>query len=227
MQGTWRTLGQVVAVAGVLVVLSGFTGRPAQGATEDRAAADAVSALVQGRLRAADDLPDDFGRVMGYRARRVVGPEGTVHLVKLGNGCSSPFGATAFDFSVACEEHDLGYDLLRYATSRGRPLRPWARRAIDARFGEDARRRCDDAPHGAVGHLACDATAELYYRVAAANSLRQGYGNPGREHVGRGLAGAGALTVSFGIASALRRRRVATGRRPSPWEDEVQRTFGA
>lgn len=208
MRGTWRTLWRVVAVAGVLVVLSGFTGRPAQGATEDRAAAEAVHTLARGGMPV---LPDDFAQVMGYRAHRVVGPDGSVHLVKHGNGCSSPFGATAFDFSVACEEHDLGYDLLRYATSRGRPLRPWARKAIDARFGQDSHRRCDDARHG-VGHLACDATAELYYRVAAANSLRQGYGNPGREHVGRGLAGAGALTLSFGIAGALRRRRVAAGR---------------
>jgi hypothetical protein len=208
MRGTWRTLEQVVAVAGVLVVLSGFTGRPAQGATEDRAAADAVYALAQGRLPL---LPDDFGHVMGYRARRVVGPDGAVHLVKQGNGCSSPLGATSFDFSVACEEHDLGYDLIRYATSRGRPLRPGARMAIDARFGEDAHRRCDDARHGAAGHLACDVTAEVYYRVAAANSLRQGYGNPGREHVGRGLAGAGALIVAFGIAGAVRRRRGTTG----------------
>ena len=205
MRGAWRTVAQLMAVGVVFVALSGFTGRPAA-AAEDRAAADAVASLASGRLPV---LPGDFTRVMGYRADRVVGSDGAVHLVKHGNGCSSPLGATTFDFSIPCEEHDLGYDLLRYATSQGRPLGPWARQAIDSRFGADAHRRCDDARHGVVGHLVCDATAELYYGVTAANSLRQGYGNPGHEHVARAGLGAGAFVVSLGLAALVRRRRPA------------------
>lgn len=200
-RGLGRRLRETAVAAAAAGLLAGAAWQPVESGPQNAAAADAVVALSDGAVPA---LPPDFEAVMGYQPQRVTGPDDEPRLVKDGNGCSSPFGATSFDFSQACGEHDLGYDLLRFATREGEPLGPWARRAVDKRFEQAMHERCDASQHGA-GHAACSAVAEVYHGAAAANSWRQGYGNPGQENLGPRLAGA-AVVAGAGVAGALRRR---------------------
>ena len=150
-------------------------------------------------------LPTDFEQVMGYRPA-VIESDGELRLVKPAGNCSSPFGPTVYDFAVACAQHDLGYDLLRYATAVHTPLGTWARRAIDQQFASTARAHCAVTTAGA-NRVDCEAVADLYAGVVRLNSLRQLNGNPGREPVTRlVLLGAGVLAVA-GLSVATRRSR--------------------
>jgi hypothetical protein len=205
MQLVWRRIWQVAAIAALTFLVSGMVAGARGVATENPAAAQAVSALGAGKVPV---LPADFTAVMGYRPHRAVGPDGRTVLVKDGNGCSSPFGATSFDFSVACGEHDLGYDLLRYASAVGQPLGGWARKTIDARFDDDAHARCDVQSSDAR-RAVCHGVAQVYYGATAFNSWRQRYGNPVNEHLGRTMSV--VLVAASGLAGlgAIRRRFVA------------------
>ena len=129
--------------------------------------------------------PANFAEVMGYEPARVA-IAGESRLVDASGDCSSPTGDSSFDFGVACEAHDYGYDLLRYAERTGQPLGNWARAAIDARFIADVEQRCD-AFDGALA-FACDRTADIYSAAIRFNSWRQLYGVPGSESVGSWFA---------------------------------------
>jgi hypothetical protein len=206
MRRTWRRIWHVTGAAGAVLVLTGAASQlPRQPGPENQVAADAVAAMTAGSV---PDLPADFESVMGYEPTAVTGPGGDPRLVKIGNGCSSPFGATSFDFSQACNEHDFGYDLLRYATRAGEPLQPWARKAIDAHFADTLHEQCELTRDGA-GEAACDALAEAYHGAAAVNSWRQGYGNPGKEELGPWLVGGGATAAGVALIGIARRRRHA------------------
>ena len=205
MKLVWRRIWQVAVICVLTFLVSGMVAGAHGVATENPAAAQAVSALGAGKVPV---LPADFTAVMGYRPRRAVGPDGRTVLVKDGNGCSSPFGATSFDFSVACGEHDLGYDLLRYATAAGQPLGGWARRSIDARFGFDLHAQCQaQGSHG--GRVVCDGVAQVYEGAVAFNSWRQRYGNPGNEHLGRTVSAVLIAASALAGLAAIRRRLVA------------------
>jgi len=119
-----------------------------------------------------------YREVMGYTPGSAVldGDPGR-RAVKAGGACSSPLGATAFDFDLACKAHDLGYDLLRYADRVGAPLGQDARRALDDRFALDLDRRCEATRRGAAEGL-CRLLGEVYAGAARLNSWRQGYGTP-------------------------------------------------
>ncbi|TDD71555.1 hypothetical protein E1262_05215 [Jiangella aurantiaca] len=123
-------------------------------------------------------LPADLAAVVGYEPLVVTDPDGSVHVTDPDGGCSW-LGDTTYGFDRACRSHDLGYDLLRYATAKGGELGPWARRAIDERFAADLRSRCAEVDGGA----ACSALARLTTSAVGFNSWRQGYGNPGSEAV--------------------------------------------
>jgi hypothetical protein len=178
---------------------------------ENVSAAAAVVALTD---RAAlpveavlETFPADFGDVMGYVPVAVSGPGGGSRLVKAEGACSSPFGDSRYDFGTACGAHDLGYDLLRYATSSGGQLGPWARREIDDRFGSDLHERCSVVD----ADLACTALAALTSAVVEANSWRQGHGNPGSEHLAPYLLAAGLILgalVGPGVHRRIRRGAV-------------------
>ncbi|WP_116951487.1 hypothetical protein [Jiangella endophytica] len=126
----------------------------------------------------AAGLPADFAEVMGYRPVPVTDPDGSAHLIDPDGGCSW-LGDTTYAFGRACRSHDLGYDLLRYATAKGGELGPWARRAIDGRFAADLRERCAETDGGA----GCAALARVTTGAVGFNSWRQGFGNPGAEPV--------------------------------------------
>ncbi len=96
------------------------------------------------------------------------------------DGCSSPFGATAFDFEAACLAHDAGYDQLRDAAASGRvAVVPQARRLIDDRFAESLAQRCQ----AVSSSFACPATALVYAGAVRFNSWRQDWGPPVRESI--------------------------------------------
>jgi hypothetical protein len=119
-----------------------------------------------------------FREAMGYTPG-AVRPAGGVapRAVKPDGACSSPIGATWFDFGWPCKAHDLGYDLLRYADRGGLRLDPDARRRLDDRFALDLHDHCAATRTG-LARRACDAVAWVYAGVARLNSWRQQYGTP-------------------------------------------------
>lgn len=119
---------RILALAAGFLVVATLGGWGQEHATSDpdssdsSAAAQAVRAVTSGRPDAVRQLPADFPDVMGYRP--TVAPTGPT---RASGGCSSPFGGTRYHFTADCRQHDLGYDLLRYAEAKGRPLGPWDR----------------------------------------------------------------------------------------------------
>jgi hypothetical protein len=173
--------------AGFLVVaMMGGWGQEQRTAGPDQPqAALALRAVVNDEPNAAGLLPADFGAVIGYRPAVVAsGP------TKADGGCSSPFGGTRYHFTADCRQHDLGYDLLRYAQAKGQPLGPWARKAVDHRFAEQTRSRCDG--------FGCQLASGFYTAMVDFNSWRQGYGTPVAEPIGRFVVPVGA-----GLGTAL------------------------
>ncbi|MBT0769300.1 alpha/beta-hydrolase family protein [Kineosporia sp. J2-2] len=166
-------IGRVLAVlAGVLVVFGvGGWGSTVDDESPGHPAAEAaVRALVNGGEVV---LPSGFETVRSYRPEVVRLPSGDLRAVAPHGGCTSPIGGSPYGFSDACREHDLGYDLLRFAQTQGQPLGPWARRAIDAEFARQMRAGCDGP--------GCRATAGLYSGAVRLNSWRQGQGVPAPE----------------------------------------------
>jgi hypothetical protein len=159
---------------------------------------------------AAAAVPADFEAVMGYRPQvrdgLLVDPEGS---------CSSPIPLPA-GFTPACAEHDLGYDLLRYAALTGHPLDPWARTAVDDRLSQRMRAVCA-ATHPWLRRAVCSAAAHVTATTVEVNSVRQFRGVP-EESPGSwavtGLAAGAMVVAAVGLVETRRRRR---GRRvPHP-----------
>jgi len=198
-----RRLLALVTGALVFLVVSGTAALAGSAhGGPDAAAARAVRALT----RAVDDgttavLPADFARVMGYRP--VLQDDGSGHevLARADGGCSSPLGDTAYDFSLACRRHDLGYDLLRYAARQGHPLGSWARVAVDHAFDVHLHSRCTDG--------ACRLAADVYADAVWFNSVRQWFRVPVVETPAHwamaGAAGLLALVLSAQVLAGSRR----------------------
>lgn len=147
-------------------------------------------------------FPLDFNRVANRRPVLVTAPDGTTRAVDPNGGCSGPAGDTEWDFGTGCKAHDLGYDLLRYAEQKGRPLGQDARKALDTRLARDMHAQCDANPRGHATR--CHATAQLYAAGLGFNSWRQRWGPPGHEPV---LAwGFGSAVVVFLLLARLPRR---------------------
>jgi hypothetical protein len=134
-------------------------------------------------------------------------PDGSVALRPVNpqsgdGGCSSPLGATRWNFAAACELHDHRYDLLRSAASSGEPLPDQARRAADAVFADQLSARCADR-RGLDG-LACRVTARFYAGAVAVNSWRQQYGPPRSEPALPWLIGSAVgVLLSSSVALSL------------------------
>ncbi len=192
-------------VAGLVVVavLSGW-GTPlvAPHSMGDPAAGRAVRALTGDRAeQALAALPPDFAEAAGYRPM-IIDRAGQRVAARGAGGCSSPLGASPFDFSAICARHDLGYDLLRYAVHRGDPLGEWARHAIDDQFVRGLAARCRAQPEAG---FTCAVTAALYVAVVWLNSWRQGDGAPLAESGGRwAVALTAGICVGLGIARSRR-----------------------
>jgi hypothetical protein len=128
------------------------------------------------------DLPADFTSVSGREPVHMKAPDGTVRAVHPGGGCSSPWGATRWDYSIGCKAHDLGYDLLRYADRKGQPLAPDLRERLDDRLSQDMHAQCRYNPRDSAD--ACETVASIYTVGLVVNSWHQRWGPPQNEPVG-------------------------------------------
>ncbi|HEX6358563.1 phospholipase A2 [Actinophytocola sp.] len=178
-------VGIVLAAAGFAVVASRPGPpqyRPPTGdvAKAERAIEDQLDPT-SGRDPIAE-LPADFSKVSGREPVHMKAPDGTTRAVHPDGGCSSPWGATQWDYSVGCKAHDLGYDLLRYAEAKGQPLSPELRERLDDRLSEDMYAQCHYNPKDSPG--ACELVAGIYTVGLVVNSWHQRWGPPRNEPVG-------------------------------------------
>lgn len=201
---------RVVALSGLATAV-GLTFAPSASSltTPDASAEKAIEALViRSPLEANAALPQDFSRRFGYE------PAVTGGLLGDPSGdCSSPVPLPA-EFGAACRQHDLGYDLLRYAGRSGRDLPPDARRAVDHHFGIQLEASCRTREEP-VGLATCLAWADIAEGFVRINSARQDYAVPESESaesvapgVALGLAGVGGAVLAVG---RRRQRRPLTG----------------
>ncbi|WP_216902538.1 hypothetical protein [Nocardia alni] len=172
---------QRVGVAAALVAVAGFvTAQPVDATTpgpasgEQPAARAAVVELTAAHPGVAE-IPAGFAAEHGYRPVVVNGL-----LVDPNGACSSPVRLPA-EFVTACQAHDLGYDLLRYADDRGRPLGPWARQAIDAALDRRMRAACEHRHR--VARARCHVMATVADTAVDLNSRRQNYAAPRPEYL--------------------------------------------
>ncbi|MGB3442714.1 MAG: phospholipase A2 [Actinophytocola sp.] len=129
-----------------------------------------------------EELPADFSKVSGREPAHMKAPDGTTRAVQADGGCSSPWGATTWDYSVGCKAHDLGYDLLRYAEAKGHPLAPDLRERLDDRLSADMHAQCRYNPRDSAG--SCEVVAAIYTVGLVVNSWHQRWGPPRNEPVG-------------------------------------------
>lgn len=189
-----------VFVCGVVASRPAGATDPAPPTGDVAVAARAVAAMANPTTKSPlPEFPADFTAVVHRTPVVVTAPDGTTRAVDPNGGCSGPAGDTEWDFGTGCKAHDLGYDLLRYAEHKGRPLGQEARKALDARLAEDMHTQCDLNPRGNAGR--CHATAQLYTAGLEFNSWRQRWGPPGHEPV---LAwGFGSAVVVFLLVARL------------------------
>lgn len=227
--GGHRRLGRALWLALVAITVVGFgliasrsTAPPADSPPQQpdvAAAARTIDLLVRsghGKDPLAE-LPADFSAVSGVKAVRAVGRDGTPRAHHAGGGCSAPWGDdnTRWGFGDSCKAHDLGYDLLRYANSKGHPLGPEVRRQLDERLSNDMHQRCETNPRGA--QRACHMVASVYTAGLVVNSWHQRWGPPTGEPIGPWLAG--ILVIGLLLAVRLRgwvRVRRAGAGKPVP-----------
>jgi hypothetical protein len=200
-----RTLTRILGVVGVLaltvpattaaiantVTAPPQTGSPTADARSSVAGAAVAAITTQPVAVAAAAIPADFESVMGYRplVRHgvLVDPDGS---------CSSPVPLPR-GFALACAEHDLGYDLLRYADLSGAALGPWARTAVDDRMVQRMRTACADLDPG-IQRALCSVADDVAGLVVEINSVRQLRGVPEE------TAGSWLVTgLSAGVLAAL------------------------
>jgi hypothetical protein len=203
-----RTLTRILGVVGVLALTvpattaavantvvaaatPAQTGNQATDARTSVAGAAVAAVTTQPVAVAAAAIPADFESVIGYQPRVrhgvLVDPDGS---------CSSPVPLPR-GFALACAEHDLGYDLLRYADLSGAALGPWARTAVDDRMVQRMRAACADLEPG-ISRALCSAADDVAGPVVEINSLRQLRGVP-EETVGSWVV----TGLSAGLPAAL------------------------
>ncbi|KGN30293.1 hypothetical protein N802_09285 [Knoellia sinensis KCTC 19936] len=196
----------------VVVGLTGAAGLSLAPAASSRpvpsgAAERAIAALVSDEPAiAAASMPPDFGARFGYRpavSGELLGdPSG---------GCSSPVPLPD-EFENACRQHDLGYDLLRYAGRSGHALAPDARRSVDTRLGVELEDSCGGRD-SSWRRAECLAWAEVATGFVRINSARQGFSPPESEtplSIAPGVALGVAALGAVGLA--LPRLRARMGR---------------
>ncbi|WP_458690017.1 hypothetical protein [Nocardia tengchongensis] len=196
------------ALAGAATVACtvGVAFAPAAGAAISGPAAPQSSAATVGILESIAAQPDpaaipgDFVAAAGYhpvvRAGMLIDPQGD---------CSSPVPLPA-EFDLACKSHDLGYDLLRYATAHGQPLGPWARQSVDAALEQRMHAACESRDN-AVSRAQCQVMASIAATAVDLNSIRQDYGSPVYEpffeHTGSGPSPAFLALAGIGLAAGI------------------------
>lgn len=184
-----------LGAAGALTLV----GTDARAGAHQGPAARAVHALLEGtaeEARAA--VPEDFAAVRGYHPVII-----DDQLVRADGDCSSPVPMPQA-FAPACQQHDYGYDLLRYADQTGQPLGRWARGGLDELFADRLHRICTARPAA----TSCARLAGLAVAGVEWNSLRQGDGVPQESWLTR-TALASTAVAACGVGGVLypRRRR--------------------
>ncbi|QYB03764.1 hypothetical protein I1A62_42665 [Rhodococcus sp. USK10] len=201
--GTRRTTWAAVACAATaLLTTTGFAGTGAASTPrhENAAASAAVHTLTTPATLAEDSIPDDFASVMGYTPVRIDGM-----LANPGGDCSSPV-PLPLEFDTACKAHDLGYDLLRYASRSGEDLGPWARQSLDTQLDQRMHSACDTRLDEQA-RAQCFVMANIATTAVTGNSWRQGYSTPVTEAgLPYALAGAAGAALLAGAAWSIRRR---------------------
>ncbi len=178
----------------------------------DPAATAAVEELARTGTAAA---PGDFAKVMGYTPRVAKLADGRERTINPDGFCSVPGEGRPFAFDTACQAHDYGYDLLRYAQRRGEPLAENARASIDSRLVADLQSQCDGTTTGSE-YAACTATVEIFAVGVEFNSWRQMYAPPIDSSGIPRTTGLGLIVIIAGLVGAhrvarrwRRRRRLA------------------
>lgn len=161
---------------------------PGQAAPAAARALEAITSTRFDPIRPAASFPTNFDAVMGYTPIVISGPDGTPILAKPTGDCSSFTGQTDYDFSAVCMEHDLAYDVIRYAHHIGAPLEASARRAADDMFGRELHGRCDQLRVEGLDAVTCHMYAEGFVDAVRINSWRQGYRSPEPESTWRWTA---------------------------------------
>ncbi|MDV7346323.1 hypothetical protein R4255_23090 [Rhodococcus oxybenzonivorans] len=201
--GTRRTTWAAVACAATaLLTTTGFsgTGTADTPRAENAAASDAVRTLTSAEEFGEASIPGDFESVMGYTPQRVEGM-----LADPDGDCSSPVPLPV-EFVASCKAHDLGYDLLRYASRSGNDLEPWARQSLDAQLDRRMHAACDTRVDERA-RASCFVMANIAATAVTGNSWRQGYSTPVTESgVRYGLAGGLGVALLAGAVWSLRRR---------------------
>lgn len=186
----WRWIWTVLAAAAVSFLIVGTD--PANTATAGDPAAqralDAITSQVFDPENPSRAFPADYFAVMGYLPVTAVGPFGEPLLIKPNGDCSGPIGTTKYDFDIVCKQHDLSYDVLRYAADIGAPLPAAGRKAADAMFGRQLHARCDSLALTGPDNALCQTIAESYGVICKINGWRQGYGAPATESAMRWVA---------------------------------------
>lgn len=199
---TTRRLSSLLLGLTALAAAGGLTlgATPPDAPQEQSPAAAAVHELVTGTAEEAlAAVPADFADLRGYRP---VIEDG--RLVRADGDCSSPVTLPE-SFTALCQEHDYGYDLLRYAAQADQPLGRWARGAIDEHFAADLPTLCEGGPAGA----SCRRMATLAVAGVELNSLRQGDAVPEESTLTNAALATSAVGM-LGLTAALvpgRRRR--------------------
>jgi hypothetical protein len=207
----------IVLVAGAYAVVASRPPRPPR-----TVPASPVTAAVDAFLDPRPDrdptalIPADFTAVTGVAYRLTTAPDGTLRAINPEGGCSAPWGdtATRWDYSVGCQAHDLGYDLLRYAAATGVPVDAERRRALDERLSLDMHAQCAITPRDSAG--LCQVVASLFTVGLVVNSWHQSWGPPASEPMGVWGLVLAMVVVLLAVRLPVFRRRPRPAPRPPP-----------
>jgi hypothetical protein len=158
--------------------------------------------------------PADFARVMGYTPAVGRLADGTERRINPNGSCSVPGEGRPFDFAVACQAHDFGYDLLRYAQRKGQSLPGEARGELDQQLTQDLHTQCSADSAAAT----CDATVTVFAAAVGFNSWRQLSGPP-VDASGMTRTVGLILLGAVGIAAGIRQRIRLLARRRGDFAD--------
>ena len=83
-----------------------------------------------------------------------------------------------YDFDLVCKEHDLAYDVIRYAGRVGAPLPMEARERADDMFQSELHATCDAQNVNGASAALCHTFAQSFAWAVMINSWRQSYHSP-------------------------------------------------
>lgn len=144
-----------------------------------------TTSCIKAVLTTTEPYPTGFLTWLGQRQSRLGVREGQRRASTLagwramltgGDHCSkAPDRGPNFNFSNACDTHDLGYELMRFFGTRGTSI-PGARQYVDSLFLNDMRADCHR--RNLISRNVCYAAARLYYTVIQRVSAADGWGIP-------------------------------------------------